>query len=211
MNLSQLRTAFLHAADDPYQDKYKNEIVHRLLNVAKDQILKVIDQSDENYLSSFHDWVVNAQNADQEETLPTDFRKVLLVERLVTGERPIPLEPIDFANRDLPTTSRAVDHYYLRGDKIGIIAPKESYTARLWYSIQIPDMESDDDKPTGIPNEHHYLLALHALKLSYATEERNWLGSAWADEYERQMTSLRNTVKARQRQRPRYVNQPYAS
>jgi hypothetical protein len=212
MNLSQLRTAFLDAISDPYGDEYPPERANRIINLSMEQIGKIIDAADEHFLAASTDFNVIAQTSDQEFELPQDFRKVMIFERLVTGERPVPLEWVDFTKRDLPTAGVGRDRYYLRThDKIGIVSPLESYTARLHYSKLMAQMDDDQDRPNGIPNEHHYVIALHAAKLSYAADERQWQGSAWQDEYDRQIASLRETVKKRQRQQARYVTQPYAT
>lgn len=208
MNVAQMRELFLTDADDLNGTRYPRQVVLKYLNLAKNDIVLEIDQVDENYFSKSTDLSVTSTVNDLEFDLPADFRKASLVERLVSGARPITGRLIDFSKRDRfsqlgATTQLALPVCYLRGRKLGVVAPRDAYTLRLWYSHQVTDLADDNDIPSDIPSDFHYLVVLQALKHAFPSEGGGF--APFTDEYARQLEMLKNSIKGRQRQEPRYV------
>ena len=91
---------------------------------------------------------------------------------------------------------------YLRGTKLGVVAPSSSCTLRIWYIKRLADFAGDTDT-TEIPAEFQNLIALQAAKLAMPSEMQSF---PHQDEYEQETNRLAAYIECRQRQSPRYVN-----
>lgn len=216
LTLSTLRTALREYIDDRNATRFGNDQCLNFLNRGQEVIQDIIDGADENFFSACQQYDVVANTDSYEFTLPTNFKKLILVERLVTGSEPVPFTYVDFRRRhasagdyiavNFPGLSIDSGEYYLRGNKFGIVAPTSSYTVRAWYTYRIPDLVNDGDI-SEIPKEYCNLVAMNAAILSKGERVGNAgaLPDELAAEYTAGIERLRSYIEARQRQGSRYV------
>ncbi len=180
-----------------------------LLNRAQEDVQDMIDSVDERFFSKGQDYSVEATIDSYEFTLPSDFKTVCQAERLTTSQ-PIPASWCSFTDRHTDarrapwnTGVPGAPLLYLRGNKIGVVNPTDAYTLRVWYTKRIPDLVLTTDV-SEIPTQHQSFIALHAARLAYGSENRDF--SRWDSEYNRRATQLTEFMESRQRQEPKYVN-----
>lgn len=186
MNLSELRTRTRLYLDDRNGDRYTSAEITALLNASQQRLQKVIDASDEMYFSDIETYAVVADTDARECQLPTNFRKVIQVEAVMDSGPPVGLEYVDFRKRhesglinyagaDVSTAGATRLRYYLRGNWLGIVAPTQAYTIKLWYTRRLLDLSSDSDV-SEIPVGYHDLLCLEAAKRACGAENRAFPG-----------------------------------
>lgn len=211
--LSAIRDLTRLFIDDVGGDRWTDPQLLTLINSAQRDIQKVIDDADENYFSEVQACAVVPSTDSLEFALPSGLRQIILAEREVSGGRPIPAEWVDFRLRH--TGSINWDYYQsmfpsspiccLRGTKVEVIAPTESYTLRVWYTKSIADLANDTDV-TEIPSEHMTLVALQAARLTKGRDSASPLPETLQQEYQDRLEQLKLFVENRQRQKPRSVN-----
>ena len=210
MNTASLIQTFYDYVDDQMADYWGRDKVLRFLNRGQEEVFRSIEDGDDNYFTKCIEYsVTENQTGELVFDLPSDFKRVVIAERL-TDDNPIPVRWVDFNRRhdttDWPTIvirGKVRPHCYLTGQYIGVINPPETYTLRVWYANVIPELDSDDDVPQNIPADFHELIALEAAKRAMATEGRRFM---FQDIHERQLASLQLMTKQRQRQEPRTVH-----
>jgi hypothetical protein len=213
LTLLDLRTLFRSYIDDPNAERFTNAEANRFINLGQKYVQDLIVDSDEWYFASCQTYSVLSTSDSYEFDLPSDLMQVIQCERDRPGERPIMTEFVDFRNRHTQPAENTLFEVndnqsssplvYLRGSKLGVVAPASSYTLRLWYVPRLTDLSADLDTSL-IPEEHQNLVALHAAKLSKG-ENTPWpepLQQIYRDDVER----LRSFTEQRQRQQSRAVN-----
>ena len=211
MNTATLIQTFYDYVDDQMADYWGRDKVLRFINRGQEEVFRSIEDGDDNYFTKCIEFAVTINNPGELVfTLPVDFKRVIIAERLVTDGTPIPVKWLDFNQRhnvamwpSIVIRGRVRPHCYLTGSLLGVINPPEAYTLRVWYANVIPELDSDDDVPENIPADFHELIALEAAKRAMATEGRPF---AFNDIYERQAASVQIMTKQRQRQEPRTVH-----
>lgn len=217
LTLAGVRTLLRSYLDDRDADRFSDEDLLPLINEGQREIQKVIDHADEEFFSDCKKYAVVAATDAIEFTLPDNFKKANVVERVVPGGRPIPARWVRFARRHieedeahepirnvlLATEQATRPRVYLRGNKIGVVKPTESYDLVMWYTYAIPDLVNDGDY-SEIPSEYRNLVALTALRLAQGTDEGE-LPKDLREEYELQVVRLTNYIERRQKQAPREV------
>ena len=210
MDLSAVRTLARLYLDDRNSTRFSDTEILPLVNAAQAEIQKVVDDADEGFFSGVQTYNISACTTAMEATLPADFKKVILAERIVSDGDPIPVKWVIFQRRHIEhaliggypgLATRPV--CYLRGNSIGVVEPKTSYVLRLFYTKTIADLSADTDI-SEIPSEFHGLIALYTAKLGFGSESR-MLPGALAEEFRDQMHRLTMHVEQRERQEPRSV------
>lgn len=174
------------------------------LNKGQETVQDVIDEADEDFFMKGVSYPVVASTDSYEFTLQPDFKDVIRAERLVPGEKPLEIDVVPFAQRhDPPPLGHGVGTIYIRGNKLGVVAPQDSYTMWFWYTKRLVDLVADGDV-SEIPLEWHKLVVLQSARLAMASENRDF--SAWEGEYQQDMDRLVRFIRRRQRQDPKYVS-----
>jgi len=136
-----LRTLFRNYVDDDNTERFTDVEANRFINLGQLFVQQLIVDADEWYFAACQTYTVTATTDSFEFTLPTDFLKVILCERERSGDRPIPAIWVDFRLRHIePSTGGIyIDEtlttepvVYLRGTKLGVVAPSAGYTLRMW-------------------------------------------------------------------------------
>lgn len=178
MNLSAMRTRARIYGDDRNSDIFSDSELTALINSAQESVQKVIDNEDEKYFCGVETYSVVANADSLEFELPTGCMRIRQVEKVTTG-RPQPCVPVDFRLRhdsiaavvDDVSGSTGTLFYYLRGTKLGIVAPTEAATIRCYYTKKVTDLSGDSDV-SEIPLEYHDLVCLLAAQLMYGSQDR---------------------------------------
>jgi hypothetical protein len=213
MNYGQILENAQNFIDDARGRRFDKPVLRRYMNNAVNELQRVMRQSDPSFFADQVCYSVVAADDAIEFDLPADFIQAIAVERL-TDSYPVPATLINFAerhpafdNRFLPDGLTTPPTYYLRGSKIGIVKPTESYTLRLVYSKAITASTNDSAIP-DIPVEYHELIALSAAKRAMASEGMKFPGDL---EQLRQegLRELREAMDDRVNTGPTYVNVQY--
>ncbi len=211
MNLAELKLAFYDYVDDEVQDQYEEPQATRLIDTALRMVARKLDGMDEDYFVKCKDFaVVTTTNVDHVFALPTDFKRIKLLERLNGTDRPIPVVWVAFATRhDSPSfpinrlNDTTAPMCFLVGKQFGVVRPAEDYDLRLWYAYTIASLVDDDDSPDEIPGDHHDTIALQAAKIATSGIEGKTFGLA--DELRDGMSALTSLTHGRNRQQARTV------
>lgn len=212
MTLANLRSTLRRHIDDRNSERFTDAELLEELNNAQRDVQLIVNQADEGFFSACQSYSVVASTDSYEFSLPTNLMKVILAERETTGV-PIPAEWVDFRRRHVDSwNSDALDQNaqetprcYLRGNKVGVVAPSVSYTLRVWYTYAIADLANDSDE-SEIPAEHRDLLTLQAAKRIVGSSDPSGAIPEWlADELKEQTDLLRLTIEKRHRQASREV------
>lgn len=210
MTLSEMRTLARIFLDDRNSERWTDAEVTSAINGAQEEVQKLIDDADEMYFSAGQNYNVVASSSSYEFTLPTDCRKVVLAERLGTGD-PVPARWTTLARRHLEYTSnlftpneQASPLVYIRGNKIGVVKPDAAYTLRVWYTKRLADLSATSDT-SEIPAEYHRLMCLWGAKTLCGAEERAF-SEDLEEELQASIARMTSHMEQRQRQTPRYVN-----
>jgi hypothetical protein len=212
MTLEGLRTQLRRHIDDRTEDRFVDAELDEELNEAQRAIQLVINAADEGFFSDVQCYDVVASTDSYEFDLPSNLMKVNAAEREVAGGVPIPAEWVNFGRRHiegtyalaLDLTNSEAPRCYLRGAKIGVVAPSSSYSLRLWFTYAIPDLASDSDE-SEIPAEHRQLLCLHAAKMILGADQKGDVPGWLEDAYTKASDALRAYIETRQRQASREV------
>jgi hypothetical protein len=213
LTLANLRSLLRDHLDDLGADRFSDARLLLLLNEGQREIQKIVDAADEHFFSKAVAYTVLTTTDALEFTLPDDLLKVIQVERQVSGGNAIPAIYVDFRSRHRDsyatewvgdTSASDSPRFYVRGNKLGVIDPTESYTLRLWYTYAVPDLVGDGDF-SEIPNEYRGLIALHAAKLAQGADEANFSADLNAL-YEAGIARLTAYIENRQRHQPRRVH-----
>jgi hypothetical protein len=210
MELSELRTLMQLYLDDRGGTRFTTDELDLLLNRAQEELQKVIDDADEGYFSGIETYNVQACSTTYEFAFPSDMKKIVLGERIVSGADPVPVRWTSLQRRhqegagfDTYPGAASIPICCIHGDKFGVAGPSTSYIIRLWYTKKIPDLSGTSDV-SEIPLEFHGLLALYAAKLGFGSEARE-LPRALQQEFGDQMTRLTLHIETRERQESRHV------
>lgn len=204
MTLAEMRTYFRMLVDDRDASSWPPTEVDNVLNRAQERVQMKINDADEGYFSACQSYSVEADADSFEFSLPSDHQKVVAGERLVPGSEPVPARWVPFARRHAATA--VVDDrpiLYLRGGKIGVVAPSQSYTLRMWYVKRLADLVNDADV-SEIPIEFHQLVCLEAARICCLADGKDF--TKWEDAYNEQQAMLSLFIEDRQRQEPRSVH-----
>jgi hypothetical protein len=209
MTLAELRTNLRIYLNDRNSERWTDADLLVLLNRGQEQVQQIIDDADEKFFSACQNYNVLASTDSYEFTLPADCKKIVLAERLEGTSRPQPVQWTNFSDRHnlqnvdyLFAQTTPYVHCYLRGAKLGVVAPSTSFTLRIWYIKRLPNFAGDTDT-TEIPAEFQNLIALTAAKLAQPSEQ---IPFAHDDEFVQEVNRLASYIECRQRQTPRYVN-----
>lgn len=216
LTLGNLRTLLRQYIDDTNSTRWTDANLNRFLNEGQKLVQNIIDDADEMYFTKCQAYTVAADTDSYEFSLPDDFKKVILVERVNTDAAPTPAEFEDFRRRHgtLRTTHWPYNvilglgeaTWYLRGTKIGMVAPTEAFTVRLWYTYAIPDL-SDDAAFSELPNDQRNLVSLLAAKLTKgeSIDGKGALPEDLQDMIDFGLAQLKTSIEGRNKQGPRYV------
>jgi len=210
MNYGELIEQTQLYCDDSRGRRITKPIARKFIGTATQDLQRTIRQSDPSFFAEQKCYSVVSATDSLEFDLPADFMQMIAIERLTDNE-PVAANIVTFVqrhpvqdNRFLPDGYVTAPSVYLRGSKIGVVAPKESYTLRLMYSKAITVSTDDSDIP-DIPVEYHDLICLQAAKKASASEGRKWNPSL---EQLRQegFRELREGMDDRVNAGPTYVN-----
>ena|SRR3990167_720580 len=190
--------------DDPNADVWTDARIGRLLNIAQDYVVSVIEQEDEDYFIKSENVSVTAvtDNSDFTNALASDYRKSVVFHRLVTNQRPaklfyVPWRDFDKTDLDIPTEYDPAPLVTLRGANLVVRAPSEAFTLRHWYLPVLAAMTGT--ATSSIPREYHAFVVAHAVHEALLSENNDAnLIAYWkkkVDDYEK---NCKETVGARQ-------------
>lgn len=215
MNVNEMMRYFRLYVDDPKGDRWEPDDILDLLNAGQEEVAEAINAADERYFMKCVSYAVLETDDSLEFDLPTDHVKTILFERVVSGGRPIPGDPVDFVNRNEWALDPVVEvstsgvqekpRYYHRANKLGVVWPRSDYTARLHYTYKLPTLTTVAST-SEVPAQYHKLIALAAARLAYAQEGRDWRAVRWSDVYTEWVGRLQVFIERRNKQRPRYVH-----
>lgn len=212
MTLALLRTQLRRHIDDRNEDRFTDAELNEELNEAQRAIQLVINAADEGFFSDVQCYDVVASEDSYEFDLPANLMKVNAAEREVPGGVPIPADWVNFGRRHidgvyaevLDLSTQPTPRCYMRGQKLGVVSPRDSYTLRLWFTYAIPDLAAEDAE-SEIPPEHRQLLCLHAAKMILGADNKGdvpgWLETAYTEAMDR----LRAYIETRSRQKAREI------
>lgn len=205
MDLSEMLTRTRLYLDDTAGDRFDDAQVTGFINAGQEECQKAIDEADEGFFSAVQTYDVVPCTTSLEFDLRENFKKVILAERIITGGDPVPAiwAPIQKRHEIHDTVTGQEPVLYLRGEKIGVVEPTETYTLRLWYTMRLPDLSASTDV-SEIPLEYHNLVCLYASRLGLISEHRD-IPKSLSEEFEIEMNRMTSHVEARQLQSPRYV------
>ncbi len=210
MTLADMKKLLRIYLDDRQADRWTDDTELELfLNEGQREVRKEILQVDESFFEECQSYTVVPDTDSYEFTLPTDFLKVRVAERIVAGEVPVPATWTVFSQRHQweptyweVTTGRVVRPVcYLRNNRLGVVKPDSSFTLRVFYDKRLADLTQETDV-SELPEEFHKLVVLQAAKEMLAAEDRVF---GLQDEYNRQMLNIPLVLSSRQKQEPRYV------
>jgi len=209
MTLTEIQTLLRLYINDQNSERWSDANLLPFINRAQADIQNLVDEQDEHFFSACKTYSVVADRDGYEFTLPTDCKRIMQVERLTTT-KPVPCTWVEFGMRHVepvPDTlqigSLSSPRCYLRGTKVGVVAPADSYTLRMWYIKRLTDLSAGGDV-SEIPLEFHGLLALHAARMILLSEGRDF--EQWEKEYNEGMARIPMSLKSRQQHQPRYVH-----
>lgn len=186
--------------NDPSHDVFSEASLTLMLNAAQARLADIIEDTDEAYFSGIETYAISVDDDAWEVALPTDCLKVLLVERV--ADPPIACEWIDFRRRHADGASGGL-RYYLRGSRLGIVAPSDAHTIRVWYVRRLTDLSIGADT-SDIPANFHELLALEAAKRACGSVNKEF-PKELADIHGSRLIELNAYVHNRTRQGAKYV------
>ena len=214
MNHSEMRTRTKIYADDRSTDRFTSPEVTAFLNAAQEDIQRSIDEVDKLLFVDVETFTVQVDADAWEFTLPTTTRKVLLVESLATSP-PTPLHYVDFRRRHsevLPPLANLTDtdagyamlpKYFVRGNKVSIVSPREGFDIRVWFLKKVADLVGDLDT-SEIPDSYHDLVCLQAARRAYGSVNRV-MPQELAEILAKGLDDLVNDAQDRQSQEAKYV------
>lgn len=212
MNFSEIKESVYDYVDDAAQDQFPESQVGRLINSAWRMIARKLDAQDEDYFVKCDTFsVVTTTNVDHVFDLPSDFKRVIVVERIEGTDRPTPVEWVEFRARhtqDNWPSQRLNDpnapRCFLYGKKWGVVSPSEDMTLRMWYAYSPADLSDGTDTPSELPADHHDTIALLAAKLAHSGIEGK--GFLLQSELDQGMRDLTRVTHSRNRQQTRMVH-----
>lgn len=203
MQLDEMRTLFRNYFNDPNGDLISDAEILVLLNRGQEEVQKMVEAVQEDYFSACQNYAVTPDADSYEFALASDFKKLLLAEKVVEGGSAVPARRVPFSRRNVSVNDYCEPLYYLRGTKLGVVRPFESYTLRVFYQKRLADLAAGTDL-SEIPKENHNLIVLHAVKLAFAGHGRDFV--RWQDEYNMEISRLSLALDARAADQPSYVH-----
>ena len=184
---------------------YLNQALEELQNLT-------VRASDVGEVSSTELSVTAASTSVDEHTLPAACRKIVRVERKVTGGENIRLNPTPFQSHiDDPTenqvqwegdTSECATWYH-KGATIGFVRPSESFTAIVYYEGQWAEMtEGETECPA--PIGFHSLVVAKATVAALELEGKP-VPSSISQTVKEQQAMFMTHISRRQTMAPEYV------
>lgn len=195
--------------DDRNSELLTDAEVTALINIGQEEIQKVINEADENFFSACQCYNVVPTVTSLEFTLPTDLMKIIQAERVVTSGDAIPAKWVLFQRRHLDNMGNVWPFLttqpccYLRGTKLGVVEPTETYELRVWYTKRLAALAAGADT-SEIPVEYHNLVCLHAGRVGLGSQGKLF-AEPLAQEYNDSMHRLTQHIEDRQKQTPRNV------
>lgn len=179
MNLSELKLAFYDYVDDPKQDQFPEQQAERFINTAWRTIARKLDGVDEGYFIKCQTFSVSTTtNVDHVFNLPSDFKRVKLVERLNGNDSPTPVAWVDFKDRHErpnwpPNRLNNASHplCFIKGKQFGVVSPAENYDLRMWYHYAVAALSVGSDSPSELPEDMHDAISLMAAKIAQSGVE----------------------------------------
>lgn len=219
MTYGDMRTYFWYLINDPSSNIWTAARTVAFFNTAQQTVAKWIEEEDEDYFitSTTHSVVAVTDHTDQTFSLPSDFRRHILFERVRTGERATALPLVKFRYRDAPLEPLPGPHYdalpyvSIQGTLVYVIDAQETFTMKQWYVKRLADFTATGTTATtDIPAEFHDLVCYVALVDALISEGTtgNRLDHAKARMNEMRSDLKRNVV-ARQVQQPTLVRRSY--
>jgi len=210
MNFGELVTRTRIYCDDPSGDRFSDVAIKGFINEAQWNIQAEIDMTDELFFRACKNYDVDPTEDAWEFALPSDFKRVLLAERLTTGD-PIPAAWIDFRRRHETATSEvslsgALSRpvCYLAGQKLGVVDTDADYTLRLWYVKRLAQLV-DSATVSEIPLEWHDLICLEAAKIGLGAIQRE-LSTGLQEIHALQLQRMKQNLSEREYQSAKYVH-----
>lgn len=207
MNLTDMKILLGLYIEDTGENRWDATKKTVILNRAQEVAQNLIDAQDELYFTACQDVNVVADTDSYEFSLAnfaSTFKDLVHAERLVPGNPPIRARVVDFARRHEEKLETPRDNLiYLRGMKIGVVAPSDAYELRVWYIKKIADLSVGADI-SEIPPEGHNFVVLHAARLVHLSENRDF--SRWEAEYSAELDRLKESAGIRQRAGAKYVH-----
>lgn len=206
MNLETMRTNVLFNLDDANQDVYSDTRLNRALNGAKDTVVAAIQQVDEGYFVTTSTFAVSASSTIH--ALPTDFRKVLYLER-TDVDPPTKVGLIDWRQQDNYrygnlSTVRSM-RAYLKGTNIHFMGVSSAMSIAMDFGFMVLDVSATGSSFDGIPADYHDVVVTGAtwrlLRSRNAPDTVNW-----RDDFNKQQNDMVTDLAERQHAEPEYVN-----
>jgi hypothetical protein len=226
MDLDGIEALTLEYLDDPFQRRWLDTTLIRLINAGMDDVKRFIEDVNETFFQeqtgttwqtdhggTTTSYTIGTDEDVIEKILPYDFSKLVTVEN-ISESPPEPLYRTDYPSRlpqqiyddrFLPDGISTPKGYYIRGNKIGFVDP-DGFNVRLTYIKTLPRLAtaSGTARPE-IPEDYHDLICLQAAKRGYAIEGRR-LPSDLSDLRIETMKSMQGFLEDRIVQAPTFVN-----
>ena len=210
MTFAEMIEVVQNYLDDPHGRRHKRPFVARLLNSGQDDVKRLAEAADESYFSNIVAYSVVSADDSLEFDLPSDFSSAISVER-TDGTFPVQAALVPFAmrfpagdDRFLPVGGKSSPQYYFRGDKLGVVRPRDSYTLRLVYAKTLPRL-SDDSDGAEVHRDYHDLVCLCAAKRGFAIENRP-MPKDFEELRQDAIADLRSSLEERANNGPTFVN-----
>ena len=179
MNLAEMVEMTVTYLNDPRQTRFRRPDVVRHINRGQEEVKRKAELMDETLFSAVQDYSVVLAEDSLEFPLPSDFSRLIAVERVGTTT-PTQAVRVEFSSRHGNTSTQALPdgvktqpEYYLRGNLIGVVRPRDGYTLRMVYSKSLPTL-ADDSDISEIPADYHDLVCLFAAKRAYGSISRDY-------------------------------------
>lgn len=176
MTVAELRNLARFWLDDVNGGYFTDAQMLVLLNNAQRECQKLLLQAGEDFYTICS--TAEATMSQQNYALPTDFVKLMRLERLVSGtgdtayyER---LYPMTRNEQDLLlyNTSGAPNNFVINKTTFSLFpVPDTEYTLHLWYAYRVVDMVSDNEEP-DVPEDYHEYIAIMAARDGFLRDGR---------------------------------------
>lgn len=175
MTFLQLQNLVAYWLDDLQFGYFTNTQVKVWLNNAQQEVQKRLIKAGANYYTRCvtASCVINQRKY----SFPTDLKKINRLEVIVAGTVPnetfSQIMPITINQVDLVVLGPGQPAYYYIDKNSFMLwpTPDSTYTLRMMYSYQVPDMTLDTDVP-DVPAPYHELIGLLAAKDGFLKDGR---------------------------------------
>lgn len=174
MNRLELRTLMLSWLDDANAGYFTEPQCNVFLNNAQKTVQKRLIKAGQNYYTICVSTTLVVGQYSY--VLPLNFKKLhrlSIVQGVSPNATETPLAFITTNQKDFfPTGTGFPRAYTIRRNRLYLAtAPDSTYTMKMIYSYEVPDMTLDTDQP-DVPPSYHELIALHAAEDGFLKDGR---------------------------------------